>query len=421
LRFLAFLEPWRCASKAEREDARNAKRQPKALLILLLCLAFFVLFLIYERVSLECRLRRIPLRIAVTGTRGKSSVARILASILSEDGRSVLCKTTGSQAMVMLPDGSQRELPRRGIPSIIEQITTVKKASHLRVDCLVAEVMSIHPENHFVEAQQILKPHVTVVTNVRLDHTEAMGTDIDEVASVLAADITPGSTVFIPDQPCSTPITKATVGSGSVMVKVSRGDAAPILDLTPDLARTEFPENLDLVCSVARHLNIDHGTIVNGIKRARYDVGRLKVWSVSAADSAFTYYLVNAFAANDPESTFRVLARLLELLPACSGRVTGVLNVRADRFPRTLQWLEALRGGALAHFCRLYVTGDRHSVIRKRLPEAQILEDRTPEKLMARITAGIQDGAMIFGFGNVKGAGILLAEHWRRVGTDYGI
>jgi poly-gamma-glutamate synthase PgsB/CapB len=390
------------------------------LLIFFLSLASFVLFLIYERISLERSLRSIPLRIAVTGTRGKSSVARILASILTEDGRRVLCKTTGSQAMILLPDGGQIELLRRGTPSILEQVQTVKRASRLRADCLVAEVMSIHPENHRVETHQILRAHVTAITNARLDHTEAMGASREEVASVLGSDIAPLSTVFVPEQSACAPLVSAAAGSGSLLVKVSRGTSASVIQAAPDLAKSEFPENLDLVCSVARHLKIDPGTVLNGILKARHDIGKLRVWTVRSADSTRSYYLVNAFAANDPESTLRILAKVLDLLPACSGKVIGLLNLRADRVPRTLQWLEVLKGGAITRFNRLYVVGNHHRAVRKSLPQAEILTKQAPEDLTACVTAGIEDGAMIFGFGNIKGAGLLLAAYWGRIGADYG-
>jgi hypothetical protein len=45
-----------------------------------LCLLFFYFAL--ERLLFERRLRRIPLRLAVTGTRGKSTVTRLIAGAL---------------------------------------------------------------------------------------------------------------------------------------------------------------------------------------------------------------------------------------------------------------------------------------------------------------------------------------------------
>ncbi len=392
-----------------------------ALLILLVCLASFISCLAFERIYLNRCVNRIPLRIAVTGTRGKSSVARILASILTEHGKKVVAKTTGSQAMMLLPDGSRRELRRRGTPSILEQKQAIRQASRVGADCLIAEIMSIHPENHRVEAQRILMPNLVAVTNVRLDHTEAMGRSADEIASVLSLAVPPNSCVFLPEQIPQTPFAQAAEHSGCRLARIPAGSAAPILERAPHLADKEFPENLDLVYAVARHLNIDDTTILNGILKSQFDIGKLKVWRVCPKGGGGSYYLANAFAANDPESTLQILSKLLALLPAAADRVIGILNLRADRLPRTLQWIDALERGALSRLSRLYVTGDHTRMVKRRLPEVEILEGSTAESLMTGVTAGIPDGSLVFGFGNIKGAGMLLAEHWSRIGEDYGI
>ncbi|HYK90189.1 MAG TPA: poly-gamma-glutamate synthase PgsB [Acidobacteriota bacterium] len=392
-----------------------------ALFILLFCLASFVLFLTYERITLTCRLNRIPLRIAVTGSRGKSTVARMLASILSEDGKKVLAKTTGSQAMLLLPDGSVLELHRRGNPSILEQTRVVKVAARHHADCLVAEIMSIHPENHYIEAQRILKPNIVAVTNVRLDHTEAMGDREEDIASVLSLDIPPHSAVFIPEQAPQLPFSQAAGRTWSTLLTVKPGAAAPILEMAPHVAGREFRDNLDLVYSIARHLNVSERIILNGILKARFDIGKLKVWRARSGDNHHSYYMVNAFAANDPESTVRVLSKVLELLPAASDKVIGILNLRADRLQRTLQWIEILKHGTRSRFSRLYVIGGHCGLVRRRLPDVEILRGGSAERLTAHITSGIPDGAVVFGFGNIKGAGMLLASHWSKIGEDYGI
>ncbi|MCK5649821.1 MAG: poly-gamma-glutamate synthase PgsB, partial [Gemmatimonadetes bacterium] len=150
-------------------------------------LFFFALWVGYLLVE-AARLRRwqaaIPLRIAVTGTRGKSSVARMLAAVLREDGRKVLAKTTGAEPLLFFPDGREQPLRRRGRPSILEQLGVVGLGARMGVDAVVVEVMSVHPENHRIEGQHLLRPHMVLVTNFRVDHLEAQGETEDEVAWV---------------------------------------------------------------------------------------------------------------------------------------------------------------------------------------------------------------------------------------------
>ncbi|NLA53820.1 MAG: hypothetical protein GX858_05635 [Clostridiales bacterium] len=51
---------------------------------------------------------KIPLRILVNGTRGKTSVTRLVASALNEAGLMTYAKTTGSDAKWIMPDGSEK-------------------------------------------------------------------------------------------------------------------------------------------------------------------------------------------------------------------------------------------------------------------------------------------------------------------------
>jgi poly-gamma-glutamate synthase PgsB/CapB len=155
-------------------------------------------WLVGERVKLERDRAAVPLRISVTGTRGKTSVARLLAAVLREDGRKVLAKTTGSEARLIFPDGAEAEIHRLGAPSVLEQRKLLARGARLGVDAVVAEIMSVHPEAHRVEAHRILKPNLVLVTNFRVDHLAAQGETRGAVARVLALDVPPGGRALVP-------------------------------------------------------------------------------------------------------------------------------------------------------------------------------------------------------------------------------
>ncbi len=77
------------------------------------------------------------------GRAGKSGVTRLIAAGLRASGAKVLAKTTGSKPMLILPDGSEREIARPGGASVREQVRLVTLAARLGADTLVAEMMSI--------------------------------------------------------------------------------------------------------------------------------------------------------------------------------------------------------------------------------------------------------------------------------------
>jgi poly-gamma-glutamate synthase PgsB/CapB len=436
------------------------------LLPLIFSVLVFLLYLIYERISMNRQRNSIPLRISVTGTRGKSSVVRIIASILREDGRKVIAKTTGSQARLVLPDAQEIEVARRGVTSIIEQKRLIKKAAEIKADCLVAEIMSIHPENHYVESQQMLQPHIIVITNVRQDHTEAMGETKDEIAAVLSLDIPSRAKVFIPEKE-NLPLFEAAVkNAAGELITVQEGISSPLFHHAPELHRKEFPDNLDLVYALGKHLHIDQKVILNGILQARHDIGKFKIWKYHSPETQKTHYFVNGFAANDPESTWQVIAKVKKILPSASDKLIGLLNLRSDRGDRTKQWLESLRRGAFDGFNRIYVTGAHSQIVRRKLksPKSRvrelsfrrnlvchqarcwiekrflrndilesgrrssvykvlqsvgILKNKPPEAIMQTMLAEIEDQSVIFGFGNIKGAGELLVDYWNKIGAAY--
>src|SRR5512135_22985 len=107
-----------------------------------MALAGVLLYLAVERLRLERARRRVPRRVAVTGTRGKSGVTRLIASGLRASGAKVLAKTTGSRPVVILPDSSEREIARAGPATIREQLRLVALAASSGADTLVAEMMS---------------------------------------------------------------------------------------------------------------------------------------------------------------------------------------------------------------------------------------------------------------------------------------
>ncbi len=395
---------------------------------LLLFVAVALAYLIVERARLERHRIAIPLVIAVTGTRGKSSVTRMLASVLRASGRRVLAKTTGSEARLVMPDGGEEEIRRRGRPSIIEQKHVMRLSAELSVDAAVVEVMSIHPENHNAETRELLKPDLVLVTNFRVDHTAAMGDTREAVASVLALDVPPGARAFVPQQECLPEFRLAVEEEGGRLVEVPAGLASSVIREDSVSGPIRFAEDLDLVYAAARSLEIDDATIVEGVRQAGSDIGALGVWRLRSSDSERPCYLVNAFAANDPESTLAVRDKLSAVLDTDPERWVGLLNLRPDRGDRTLQWVEALRGESLKRFGRLYVTGLHARAVERRLRQrdgsspVEVLRLKRPADITRTVLSRTCEvGGVVFGFGNFGGVGEALVKNWGEIGEPWEV
>jgi poly-gamma-glutamate synthase PgsB/CapB len=379
------------------------------MLLLPSCAAILLAALAAERVRLDRSRRAVALRIAVTGTRGKTTVARLLASVLREDGRTVLAKTTGSEPCLVLPDGSVERVRRRGPASILEQKALLHRAARLRTDVVVAEVMSIHAENQQVEGRRILVPQLVLATNFHPDHTEAQGSTPEEVGAVLALAVPAGATVLAPEGRCPASFRDAVAAVGATLVEVGGDERAPSL-------AGPFAENLSLVVAAAGRLGVGEDALRRGIAAAEHDVGELRGWTVPTADGRA--HLVNAFAANDPESTARVYDEVMS--SPSRPRCVALLSLRADRGDRTLQWADALAHRFCDRFDVVLVVGlhARALARRVRTTPVTILGAASPEALTrAALEALGPAGGVVFGIGNIVGPGARLVEHWAHIGS----
>lgn len=385
--------------------------------ILALILLLFLVILAYERVELNRLRNAIPLVITVTGTRGKTGVVRLLSSVLRESGKKVLAKTTGSRAQYVFPDGSIHDVSRRGIVSILEQKNTLRKAVSLGVDCLVTEIMSVHPENHLVESRMILKPQIVLLTNVRRDHTAAMGESEREVAEVLGLDVVPGCTVVLPHE-CLDLMPSEVRNTGGTRFQISIPDASSAIVADHKVASSVLSANLDLVIATARDMGIADEIIARGIGKTVHDIGEFRIWKYRIDGKEL--FVANAFAANDPLSTQQLLDATRRQLAPLAPPVAGLLNLRRDRADRTLQWIDALGAGERMGFGSLFAVGGHARVVSRMIGNTKVIAQGDPEDIMSTIGGSVQNGSVVFGFGNIGGVGVRLVEHWNRHGEPYG-
>lgn len=396
----------------------------KPLFALFFCLAVLLLYLLSEKLLLERRLRKIRLRICVTGTRGKSSVTRLIASVLREAGYKTLAKTTGSKPMLILPDGIEKEIGRAGWPSILEQKKVLRTAAESQSEAAVIEMMSIKAECLRAESEKLLKPHVLIITNVRLDHLEDMGGTKPEIAKSLAAAIAGGSTVLVPEEEVLPVFEEAAESAGSKIVRIPKTLRRQESVQAPRGTGHEFEENQTIALAVADYLKIDREAAWRGIEKARPDFGSLKVFKVRLDDPARTCYMASLFAANDPESTDKALFLLRRQWNALPDKTIGLLNLRQDRGDRSFQWIRALENGFFKGFERLIFIGDHaHALGRKRRwseragPSISALPEKDPRKIMDRLFACESGDAVLIGLGNMGGLGKKLVDYWARIGT----
>ncbi len=281
--------------------------------------------------------RKIPIRIHVNGTRGKSSVTRLIAGALREGGLRTVAKTTGSLPQFILPDGSEEPIVRLGPANIHEQVAIVRRATELGAEALVIECMALQPDYQEISERKIVWGTIDVITNARPDHLDVMGPSPNDVVDALCGTISPGNVCFTAERERFEQMKKNALEIGATIFQTD--PSIITADEMAGFSYIEHEENVALALAVAEHLGIAREAAIRGMHLAAPDIGALTVYRVNFFGKEMTFY--NVFAANDPESTGAVWDKLgFSRNDICPTIV--IANNRADRASRTEQLAEML-------------------------------------------------------------------------------
>jgi gamma-polyglutamate synthase len=384
-------------------------------------LAFlFLIYLIVESILHVRKINRIPLRITVSGTRGKTSIVRTLASVLRTHGMTVLAKTTGSEACYILPDGSVEKITRKGLITILEQKKLIARAAGLNVNCMITEIMSIHPDNHQVETQKLIKPGITILSNFRADHTDVVGTSTKELSALFEKDVYPKSRVIIPQEEVNEFIIKDIQIKQSELIPAPSG-VCKELNFDPSIYRHHIQTNLDAVVTTARYLGIPDKSILMGIQNTELDIGQLEIFPFHEQNRKI--WFINTFAANDPVSTAILIRKTREILdPEISSapgirtepQTIGLIALRSDRGERSRQWLNYLQSENRSILNRICVSGIHAHLFSKKLSDCEILRSKDTEKITRHIIDSTRGDLLVFGIANIHGTGNQLLSYWKK-------
>lgn len=297
----------------------------------LICIIFIlVVFGVFESRIHKISLNKIPIRIHVNGTRGKSSVVRLIAAGLRQGGLKTFAKTTGTIPRIINDKGKDLELHRLRSATIGEQIRLIRFFGKKNPDALVIECMAVNPQYQWISERKIVKSTLSVITNVRRDHVDEMGDTIRDIAYSLSNTIPFNSKIFTSEQLSLKFLKKIALKRNSKIIKSS--DSSVESSYMTKMPYLEHKENVELALSVCMEAGVKREKALAGMLKTIPDPGALLIWNLKNKNK-----FISAFAANDPDSTFRVwkLIKLEEKNKTCF-----FLNSRNDRRYRTIQLID---------------------------------------------------------------------------------
>ena len=286
-------------------------------------------------------LSSVPIRILVTGSRGKSSLVRLLQAGLSGLGIGAWGRITGVLPREIGPAGERVVLRTSG--GHVEEMRWWLKQVPPEAGAVVLENSAVSPELQGLAARW-LAPTLLVWTNARIDHREIWG------PGVMGAE-----TALLEGVPLSTQVVAGPEVAASAFVREALEAKGCPLELrrgAPAFPVGFAAENLQLALSALSALGLDAEEARPAMENLAPDIADFRLIESGGG------ILAQAFSANDPEST----AKLWESLGWVATEVVLLYNHRSDRPARLesfLPWAESLpwkerfmMGPPAFRFCR---------------------------------------------------------------------
>lgn len=386
--------------------------------VIVLLTVILLVYGVWEYRSHQANLRAIPIRVHVNGTRGKSSVTRLVAATLRAGGYRTFAKVTGTLPRIIDDRGFEVPILRPHGANIIEQFKIIRYMRKRRPDAIVIECMAVMPEYQWICEHRMLKSTIGIITNSRPDHLREMGPGLENVTKSLLNTLPENGVAFTTEKKM---FSMMQVQAHKKRLKLCQVDP----DIVPESAMQNFDhlehrDNVALALAVGRHLNIPDEAALSAMYSSYPDVGALRLYL--AKEDGKEVRFVNALAANDPESTLGIWQKVKIIYPQ-PDRIIVLLNARADRFDRSLQLLEMISThisydslvsiGEKTHMLSQFYR--RYGIDRSKVVEMGLT---TTDAVYRRIFDLTVDRSIVLAMGNMGAGGLAVAHFFRDRGRE---
>lgn len=350
---------------------------------MLFALVVFCLILIYfvvEGYQQKKNVNSIPIRILVNGTRGKSTIVRLLVSALNNSGFRTVGRSTGSEAQILLPDGSIEPIIRKRSARIYELIKFFKRAKEEKAECVVVECMALQKENQIAVRDKLVIPTDVIICNTLVDHVPEMGSDVISTSQVLGCSIPKDANVFVTEPYYD--------DKGKKVYHITLPEFG-------DTKTAVHPVAIAICKAVLEEKDLGEEALEKAIATFVPDIG-LKSEALVGNSSVF----VPTFSVNDLTMMEKTILKYKAFYP--DKKLFVVFNSRADREYRIILFKDILTRQS-DNIIKVYCIGDYNKKVARAFSKLARSEAIGIEELGALINDS-KDSVFI-GLGNIKGDG----------------
>jgi len=373
-------------------------------------LVFLLVFVFFAYGILEYRrhsynINQIPVRIHVNGTRGKSSVTRLIGGGLNGGSKRVFVKITGTRPRIIDVDGIESPVRRVGAANIIEQLEITRQAVVDKAEYFVVECMALFPSLQYITEHQMIRSHVGIITNIREDHLDVMGPSIEDVANAICNTIPKNGTLFTAETRFIDAIREQASTMGTKVIRVNP-ETVTAEDLS-GLSYLEHQDNMAIALAVCEHFGVDKKSALKGMYAIKPDFGSMIKYAFEIKGKSFEF--INAFAANDPDS-YRAIWKMFHFHRDVNKKLIVLINLRSDRIQRAEQLGELIASELEADYfivCGEYTHPLVHRAIKSGL-SPDLIKDmgkNSVDEIFNFIYDLTPKESMVVGIGNIVGLG----------------
>lgn len=363
---------------------------------------FFLYLLIEKKINNKNR-KKIKYIIHVNGIRGKSTVSRLIDAGLRESDYKIFTKVTGTSPKIINTFNEEIAINRKGKANIREQVEVLKWATKENTEILILECMAVNPEFQKICENSILKANISVITNVREDHLDEMGENLDEIAEALANTIVKNGELYTAEEKYFNFFKEKAVEKNSKIYLAN--------NLKKEYEEIDFQENVALALKVCKSFGLSNEQALIGMKKYKKDEGVLEIISFENTNKKKIFF-VNAMAANDPTSTEKILNKIMSKKIWLNKRIL-LLNNRKDRISRGEQQAKLIKKFE-ENFDKIIIYGESKKLLRKILIREKVDKEKIKLEKNKNFLEEIKEDSLVFAVGNICGLGKDLLEYIKK-------
>lgn len=295
----------------------------------------------------------VPLRVSVSGIRGKSSLVAACERAYRERGFRTYAKQTGTDP-VSIKDGVAHPIPRASRKGSLLEENLRELRRHWPMDVAILENQAITPYTMRVFNHRFCRPHYLLVTNIRRDHLGDLARTLPVSARAFGRSAPPGCTLVSgePDPDLA-----------GILREEAEAGGARFLDAAPREGGPHPPayESVTILDALLR-ASTGKGLEPAGMARHRARLAELFRWRPTGLSGVMGFH---GAEINDIDSTLSVHSFLQhrQRLPT-----SFIAYFRADRRDRTASFAEFLLQALEEGWCdRAYLAGAGSSAVARRL------------------------------------------------------